>query len=384
MRNEMLDDLFNSNEQYAGLRRTVAEFTEREIEPQAKQNDRAETFNSALFKKAAEVGILGVTIPQQFGGAGMDAVSAVILYEEMSRSDPAFAMSCLAHSILFGHNLAENGSEAQKERYLRKIVTGEYRAGIAMTTPEGGTDVLAMRNTALRNSNHWVLNGIKRFITNFDGDVFLTYARTGQERSNISLFILESGYEGFSPGKKEEDKMGMRASPTGDLIFTDCKVPLDMLVGAENQALDAMKKNLEIERLTLAAISTGVALRCYDEMVRYANERKSFGKAIINHGQVRDMLANSYAETEAARAQLYRVARRVDLKVGKLQESDAVKLKAANVGTQVADNAIQVLGGFGYCGHAVQRLYRDARLIRIGGGTDEAMENNIARAFTRN
>ena len=175
----------------------------------------------------------------------------------------------------------------------------------------------------------------------------------------------------------------MRASPTGDIIFQDCKIPLETLVGNKNQAVDAMKKNLEIERLTLAAISTGVALRCYEEMMKYANERKTFGKAIINHGQVRDMLANSYAETEAARAQLYRAARRVDFKVGELHESDAVKLKAANVGTRVADDAIQVLGAFGYCGHAVQRLYRDARLIRIGGGTDEAMENNIAKAFTK-
>ena len=379
----MIEDLFNPTEQHSDLRKAVAEFTRIEIEPQARVHDRTESFNQALFKKVAEVGYLGVTIPQDFGGAGLDTVSAVILYEEMSRSDPAFAMSCLAHSILFGHNLAMNGSETQKERYLPKIANGEYRAGIGMTTPEGGTDVLAMRNSARRKGDYWILNGTKTFITNFDGNVFLVYARTGQERNDISLFAVESNYDGFSAGRKEQDKMGMRASPTGDIVFQDCKVPLEMIVGDVNQAVAAMKKNLQIERLTLSAISTGVALRCYGEMRQYANERKTFGKAIINHGQVRDMLANSYAETEAARAQLYRAARRVDFKIGELYESDAVKLKAANVGTRVADDAIQVLGASGYCGHAVQRLFRDARLIRIGGGTDEAMENNIARAFTK-
>ena len=379
----MIEDLFNPTEQHASLRKNVAEFTRREIEPQAKHHDRTETFNTDLFKKAAEVGYLGVTIPQKFGGAGMDTVSAVILYEEMSRSDPAFAMSCLAHSILFGHNLAENGSESQKLEYLPKIASGDSRAGIAITTPEGGTDVLAMRNTARRNGNYWILNGTKTFITNFDGNLFLVYARTGQERDNVSLFVVESNYDGFLAGKKEQDKMGMRASPTGDITFQDCKVPLEMIVGDVNHAVDAMKKNLEIERLTLAAISAGIALRCIDEMTNYANERKSFEKTIINYGQIKSMLANSYSEMQAARTHLYWAALNADLKLGKLHDADAVKLNAANVGTRVSDNAIQVLGGFGYCAHAVQRLYRDARLIRIGGGTDEAMENNIAKAFTK-
>lgn len=376
-------NLFNPTEVHSLIRASIADLVRDHIEPQASEHDERETFNRDLFRRIADTGFLGVTIPDNYGGAGADPVASVIIIEEISKSDPGFGISYLAHDILFSNNLFVNGSEEQKQRYLPRVNRGELLAGLAMTEPGCGTDVLAMKTTAEKKGNVWVLNGTKQFITNYDGDVFLVYARTGTEKKDLSLFIVEKGYKGFSVGKKEK-KLGMRASSTGPLIFEQCEVPEENLVGRVNGAAYHMMRNLEIERVALAAQSVGIALRCLDEMVNYARTRESFGVPLIEIGQVKDMIAQSYAETFAARALLYDVARKIDPSSRNSLGADSVKLFAAQVGKNVADRAIQILGGYGYSREYVpERLFRDAKLIEIGGGTNQAMQNNIARQLAK-
>jgi isovaleryl-CoA dehydrogenase len=260
------------------------------------------------------------------------------------------------------------------------VISGEWVAGMAMTEPDCGTDVLGMRTTARKVGDRYVLNGTKQFITNGPyGQVFLVYARTGQGRRDITSFVVESSFKGFSVGKKES-KMGMRASPTSCLVFEDLEVPEENRLGAEGGALVHMMRNLEIERLTLAAQSVGIALRCCEEMSRYAiQQRKAFGKKLIEFGQIQRLVAESHASTMAARALVYMVARAVSPSRRESLGAASAKLIATGTGETVARNAIQVLGGYGYLrDYPVERMLRDAILLSIGGGTNEAMQKNIA------
>jgi isovaleryl-CoA dehydrogenase len=256
---------------------------------------------------------------------------------------------------------------------------------MCMTEPEAGTDVLGMRTTARRDGDHYVLDGRKTFITNgaIDeqtlGDIFLVYARTG-ERS-ISTLVVERNSPGFSLGQCWKQKLGMRASMTAELVFDHCRVDAANLLGDEGQSMLHMMRNLELERVTLAAMSLGIAQRCLRVMVDYANQRKTFGVPIREHGQIQRHIAESYAEYKAARSYVYETARRLDLdRHGNRLDADGCKLFAARVGKEVADRAIQVLGGYGYMGeYVVERLWRDAKLLEIGGGTLEAHQKNITR-----
>jgi len=260
---------------------------------------------------------------------------------------------------------------------------------MCMTEPEAGTDVLGMRTTARRDGDDYVIDGRKTFITNGAvddhtlGDIFLVYARTG-ERS-ISTLVVEKDTPGFSLGQCWKEKLGVRASLTAELVFDGCRVPADNLLGAEGASMLHMMRNLELERLTLAAMSLGIAQRCVRVMVDYANQRKAFGVPIREFGQIQRHIAESYAEYKAARCFVYETARRLDLdRHGNRVDADATKLFAAHVGKVVADRAIQVLGGYGYMGeYVVERLWRDAKLLEIGGGTLEAHQKNIAKDLAR-
>jgi isovaleryl-CoA dehydrogenase len=368
---------------------TLAEFVAREVEPQAAEHDRSETFNHGLFLRAAKLGLLGVTIPERYGGAGLDATAAVQLFEALSGSDPGFALAVLAHSVLFAQNVNANGSEPQRERVLPRAVSGQWIGGLCMTEPSAGTDVLAMRTRARRDGDAYVLDGIKTFITNGGidertlGDAFVVYATTGPRE--LSAFLVEKGMPGFRLGQKWRDKLGMRASFTAELVFEGVRVPAANRLGAEGEGTLAMMRNLEIERLTLAAMSVGIARRCLRVMIDWANERQSFGRPLREHGQIQRHLAESFAEYRAARTLVYDVARRFDLAAtGQRVEADATKLFAAQVGKRVADAAIQVLGGYGYMGeNAVERLWRDAKLLEIGGGTLEAHHRNLSKDLCR-
>jgi isovaleryl-CoA dehydrogenase len=382
-------DLYAPTPEHALLADTLREFVAREVEPQAAEHDRAERFNLALFRKAGALGLLGVTLPAEHGGSGLDATAAVQVLEALSTSDPGFALSVLAHGVLFAQNVAVNGSEAQKRRILPKVASGEWIGGLCMTEPEVGTDVLAMRTRAKRDGGFYVLDGRKTFITNGGidertlGDAFVVYAATGERE--ITSFLVEKGMPGFALGQKWKDKLGMRASFTAELVFDGVRVPAENRLGEEGQGTLQMMRNLEVERLTLAAMSLGIAQRSLRVMVDWANSRKTFGVPIREHGQIQRYLAEGFAEWRSARAFVYDTARRIDLaKTGQRADADAAKLVAAQVGKRVADAAIQVLGGYGYMGeNVVERLWRDAKLLEIGGGTLEAHHKNLTKDLCR-
>ncbi|MDJ0869063.1 MAG: acyl-CoA dehydrogenase family protein [Myxococcota bacterium] len=383
-------DLFAPTPEHALLADTLREFVEREVEPQAAEHDRRERFNQALFRQAGELGLLGVTLPEEHGGAGLDAVAAVQVSEALSTSDPGFALALLAHSILFAQNVAVNGSELQKKNVLPRAASGEWIGGLCMTEPEVGTDVLSLRTSARRDGDVYRLTGTKTFITNGGvsdtelGDCFVVYASTGPRQ--ISSFLVEKGMPGFRLGQKWKDKLGMRASFTAELVFDEVPVPVTNRMGEEGEGTLHMMRNLEIERLTLAAMSLGIAKRSLQVMIEYANERKAFGSPIRDFGQIQRYLAESFAEFRAARTFVYDVARRLDLAgSGQRLDADATKLFASQMAKRTADAAIQVLGGYGYMGeYVVERLWRDAKLIEIGGGTLEAHHKNLAKELARN
>lgn len=379
-------DLFQPTAEHKLLRQTVSSFIKEQVEIQALQYDREEKFNLELFKQAGSLGLLGITADPTYGGAGMDALSAVIVHEELSSSDPGFCLAYLAHTMLCVHNISKNANENQKKRWLPKLCSGEWIGAMAMSEAEAGTDVFGMTSRFEKQKNHYILNGQKMWITNgaqdenkTPADCVLLYAQS--HKKEISTFVIERGFEGYEVGQKIKDKTGMRASNTAELVFNDCKIPLENLIGKEGDSLKHMMRNLEIERLTLAAMSLGIAKRCLKEMNKYASERIAFGKPIRHFGQIQKYLSESYAEYMTCRSYVYNIARTMDMdKSDQRLNTDTAKLISAKMGKKVADRAIQVLGGYGYVGeYHVERLWRDAKLIEIGGGTNEALEKNISK-----
>ena len=389
-------DSANPTEEHSMLREMVRGWVASEVEPQALEHDREEKFNLGLFRQMGEMGLLGITAPVEHGGAGMDALAAALVNEEISYSDPGFCLAYLAHSMLFVNNLSRNGSEEQKARILPKVCSGEWVGAMAMSEPDIGTDVLGMSTTADRQEDgSWLINGRKMWITNGciddEGtpcDVVWTYAKTGVDqkgRAEISTFIVEKDHPGFSVGQKILDKTGMRASNTAELVYDDCRVPADALVGNPGESIIHMMRNLELERLTLAAQSVGIAHRCVVEMNRYATEREAFGRQIREFGQIQRHIGESFAEWRAMHAYLYDVARKMDVSSsGQRLDSDGIKLVATTMAKNIADRAMQVMGGYGYVGeYVVERLWRDAKLLEIGGGTLESHQKNITRDLAK-
>ncbi len=389
-------DLANPTEAHAMLREMVRDWVKEHLEPQAHEHDREERFNLDLMRELGELGLLGITADEAHGGAGMDAIAACIVHEELSYSDPGFALAYLAHSMLFVNNLSVNGNEEQRSRILPMVCSGEWIGAMAMSEPEAGTDVLGLGTHAVKQDDGtWVLNGRKMWITNgalddegTPADVVWVYAKTGMDdsgRVELSTFLVEAGMPGYSVGQKIMDKTGMRASNTAELVFEDCIVPATHLVGEEGGSLVHMMSNLEIERLTLAAMSLGIARRALAEMNRYAGEREAFGVAIRDFGQIQRHIGESWAKYRAMRAYIYDTA--ASLGIGEANQrldSDGVKLFASTAAKEIADAAMQVLGGYGYVGeYHVERLWRDAKLLEIGGGTLESHQKNITRDLAK-
>jgi len=356
------------------------------VESQALQFNRDEQFNLNLFRELGDLKLLGVTADKKYGGLGMDATAAVIIHEELSFSDPAFCLSYLAHSMLFVNNLNQNGSEEQKTKYLPAVCSGRKIGGMGMSEPGAGTDVLGMRTNAQKSADgsYYTLNGNKMWITNgtidgkTTGDVFLVYAKTGQTDRDVSMFIVEKDMPGFTLGQKIENKLGMRASMTAELVFDNVRIPKENLVGVENKAVLCMMRNLEIERVTLAGMSLGIASRCIKAMSdAYVKEM-----ATRRHDQhfERKFISENYGDFLAGRAYTYNVARHLNLSTyGNGLDADGVKLFCAAMGKRVAANAMQlsplsVLGE-----NVIERLWRDAKLLEIGGGTNEAHQKNMVR-----
>ena len=363
------------------LRQTVRQFVQNRVEPQAIEHDQAASFNTALLAELGALGLIGVTIPDADGGAGMDATASVIIHDELAYSDPGFALGYLAHALLFVNNFYWAASAEQRARYLPGCLSGVNIGAMGMTEPAAGTDVLGMHTTARHVGEHYLLNGRKTFITNGpEADVFLVYAKLADR---VTTFVVERGFPGFSTGPKI-GKMGMRASTMSELLFEDCEVPAANLLGREGGGITNMMRNLEIERIALAAMSLGMARRCLDAMVGYATERRSFGKPITEHGQIQRYIGDSYAKVEAMRALVYNVAATVGPTSRSRLGTDAAKLFAATAAKEVADAAVQVLGGYGYCTeYRVEQFLRDTKLIEIGGGTLEAHQKNITRDLTQ-
>lgn len=373
-----------SEAQLRALTETVRGFSARELAPHAEELDREERLAPGIFRKLGELGLLGVTAPEEYGGVGLGARAMVSVMEELSYAEPGTCLSYLAHSLLFVHNLAQNGSREQLSKYLVPTIEGTWVGGMAMTEPGAGTDAVSMQTRAHRDGDHYVLNGSKMFITNGPiGDVFLVYARTGEERRDLSTFIVERGYPGFTVGRKLS-KMGMRSSPTSELVFKDCRVPAENLVGKEGDCLSHMMKNLDIERVGLAAMALGIARACLDHSLKYAMERSQFKTPILNFQSVSDKIAQMYVNYRAARALVYEAAGVIDEGRRANQEAAAAKIFASEMATKAGLDAIQVLGGYGYIREfPVERFMRDAKLLEIGGGTSEILRSIIIKEFQR-
>ena len=387
-----MHDLANPTEAHLMLREMVREWVQEHVEPQAHEHDRLERFNLDLMRSMGELGLLGLTVDEAYGGANLDAVAVCIVHEELSASDPGFALAYLAHSMLFVNNLAFNGDDAQKERILPKVCSGEWIGAMAMSEPDAGTDVLGLSTNAVKQGDGtWLLNGRKMWITNgvldeegTPADVVWVYARTGEDekgRVQMSTFLVEAGMPGYSVGQKIYDKTGMRASNTAELVFDDCIVPAGNLVGGVGESLIHMMGNLELERLTLAAMALGIGRRALDEMNRYATDRTAFGSPIRDFGQIQRYIGESWAKYRAMRAYIYDTANNLTIgSAGQRLDSDGVKLFATTAAKEIADAAMQVMGGYGYVGeYHVERLWRDAKLLEIGGGTLESHQKNITR-----
>ncbi len=366
------------------LQETVRQFAKTELAPKIEKLDEEEGFNREAFFKLGELGLLGITVKEEDGGAGLGAVAATIAMEEMAAVDASTTLSYLAHSILCVNQIGVNGSSDQKKRYLPKLISGEWIGGMGMSEPGAGSDALGMSTKAVREGDHYIVNGTKTWITNGpNGDVFYTYAKTGPSKRDLSTVIIDRSMAGFSTGKKFK-KMGMRASPTGELVFENCRVPATNLVGTEGGSVKMMMRNLDLERLTIAGMSLGMARASIEVATQYAKDRKQFGKPIGAFQQIQERLTEAAAWYEACRCLTYDAAKMWDmgLMVGKEASMMAAKakLQAAQMATQVGLDAIQILGGYGYTREfPVERFMRDAKLIEIGAGTNEVLRLIIAR-----
>lgn len=367
------------------LQKVCRDFANKELAPFAEKHDNEESFNINAFRKMGELGVLGITADPKYGGAGLGATAATIVMEEFGKACAGSTLSYLAHSILCVNNIQNNASEEQKQKYLPKLITGEHIGCMGMSEPEYGSDAVGIQTKAKLDGNDYIINGTKMWITNAQyADVAYVYTRTGTERKNLSTFIVEKGTHGFSVGKPIH-KMGMRSSPTGELVFENAKVSKSQLVGNVGDSIYHMMKNLEIERITIAGISLGIAQACVDQCIKYAGERKQFGKHLGSFQMIQKMIAEMATETEMMRHFLYSVCREYDNGVKGPTVAAQVKLQLPKMATKIALDAIQLHGGYGYSREfPVERMMRDNKLNEIGAGTNEVMIMIIAKNLLTN
>ena len=373
---------FHLGETYDLLRDSVYQFAQREIAPIASEIDHKNEFPNHLWKKLGSLGLLGITAGEEYGGANMGYLAHVIAMEEISRASASVALSYGAHSNLCVNQIYLNGNEQQKQQYLPPLIQGEKIGALAMSEANSGSDVVSMRLEAKASGDHFILNGTKMWITNGpDANVLVVYAKTDKNAGSkgITAFIIEKGMPGFSTAQKL-DKLGMRGSNTCELVFEDCKVPAQNILGKLNEGVKVLMSGLDYERTVLAAGPIGIMQACLDVVLPYVHERKQFNQPIGEFQLIQGKLADMYTDLSAAKAYLYTVAKACDL--GKVNRKDAagVILYAAERATQMALQAIQILGGNGYVNEfPTGRLLRDAKLYEIGAGTSEIRRMLIGR-----
>ncbi len=362
------------------LKEVCRDFANKELAPKAEHHDNNETFNIDAFKKMGELGVLGITAGTEYGGSGLGSLEATIVMEEFGKVCASSTLSYLAHSMLCVNNMDKNASHEQKQKYLPKLISGEHIGCMGMSEPGYGSDAVGLQTKATLNGNHYSITGNKMWITNAQfSDISYIYARTGKDKKNISTFIIENNSPGFSVSK-EIHKMGMRASPTGELTLENVKVPISNRVGEEGDSVYHMMKNLDLERITISGISLGIAQACVDQCIKYAKERSQFGKPIGNFQLIQKMIADMSAETEMMRRFLYSACKEYDEGKGGNALAAQVKLVIPRMVTKIALDAIQLHGGYGYSREfPVERYLRDNKLMEIGAGTNEVMIMIIAK-----
>jgi alkylation response protein AidB-like acyl-CoA dehydrogenase len=373
---------FRPTEEQALLRRTVRDFAETEIRPHVREWDERQHFPTELMPKLASLGLLGIQFPEQYGGAAMSAIDYCICIEELARVDPGVALSVAAHNGLCASHIFLFGTESQKQKFLTPLARGEKIGAWGLTESTSGSDAAAMRTTAVRDGACWVLNGSKTFTTHGrEGQTMVVMAVTDRSAGTkgISAFIVEHGTPGMMPGKKE-DKLGMRASDTSEVLFENCRIPADQLLGAEGQGFVNTMQVLDGGRVGIAALSVGLAQGAYEAALNYARDRRSFGKPIASFQAIQWKLADAATRIEAARLLTYRAAYLKEQNRRTTLESSMAKLYASEVAVRVAEECVQIHGGYGFVkDYPAEKYFRDVKLTTIGEGTSEIQRLVIAR-----
>lgn len=373
---------FDLGEEIGALRDMVHRWAQERVKPMAAEIDRKNAFPNELWPEMGQLGLLGLTVPPEYGGAGMGYLAHVVAVEEIARASASVSLSYGAHSNLCVNQIALNGTEAQKQRYLPRLISGEHIGALAMSETGAGSDVVSMRLRAERRGDRFVLNGTKFWITNGpDADVLVVYAKTDPEAGarGITAFLIEKTMPGFSTSP-HFDKLGMRGSNTAELIFKDVEVPAENILGGEGRGVRVLMSGLDYERVVLSGIGTGIMAACLDEIMPYLASRKQFGQPIGSFQLMQGKIADIYTKLNSARAYVYEVARACDR--GQVTRADAAAcvLYASEEGMTVAHQAVQAMGGMGFMNETpVSRIFRDAKLMEIGAGTSEIRRMLIGR-----